>query len=241
MVCHLVFVCAISTQFLMMYGGMTQGQGTATGSTRWFFNLALVLQFPLVHSFLLTRPGQRVLARLAPPGLGKRLWSTTFVTIAAAQILLLFLMWSPSGTVLWSTTGGLRWCLSLFYVGSWLLLFKAMKDAGLAYHSGVIGWRAVYRNERPQYPGMPTAGLFAYCRQPIYVAFALTTWTVPTWTTDQLAIALILTTYCVVAPLHKERRSRRLFGQAFEDYAQRVPYWIPRRPKASQQRTPHGE
>ena len=156
-VCHLTFVCAISTQFYMMYGGMTQSQGTATGTLRWVLNIALVLQFPLVHSFLLTRRGQRVLAALAPPGLGKTLWSTTFVTIAAAQILLMFMMWSPSGTVWWSASGATRWLLTGLYVASWLLLFKAMKDAG---------WptTAVSLDGRP-FIGMSARNTLA-CRQP---------------------------------------------------------------------------
>ena len=209
---------------------MTWCWGTQTGTTRWVLNGFLVLQFPLIHSFLLTRPGQIILAKLAPRGLGRQMWSTTFVTIAAAQILALFLFWSPADEIWWTAQGLYRWVLSIAYVGSWLLLFKAMKDAGLAYHSGLIGWRSVYLGAKPKYPGMPTQGLFAYCRQPIYLAFAMTTWTVPTWTSDQLAIACILTTYCVVAPLHKEARSRRMFKEAFEAYAKRVPYWIPKRP-----------
>ena len=74
---------------------------------------------------------------------------------------------------------------------------------------------------------MPTTGLFRIVRQPIYVAFALTLWTVPTWTPDQLAVALVLTTYCLVGPLLKERRFKRRFGQIFVAYANCVPYWLP--------------
>ena len=70
-------------------------------------------------------------------------------------------------------------------------------------------------------------GLFRIVRQPIYVAFTLTLWTVPTWTPDQLAVALSLTTYCLVGPLLKEKRFRRRFGQTFTVYENRVPYWLP--------------
>jgi 2-polyprenyl-6-hydroxyphenyl methylase/3-demethylubiquinone-9 3-methyltransferase len=74
---------------------------------------------------------------------------------------------------------------------------------------------------------MPTTGLFRIVRQPIYVAFALTLWTVPTWTPDQLTVALVLTLYCLAGPLLKEKRFRQRFGQDFLTYAGRVPYWLP--------------
>ena len=74
---------------------------------------------------------------------------------------------------------------------------------------------------------MPRTGLFRIVRQPIYVSFALTVWTVPVWTPDQLTVALVLTAYCVAGPLLKERRFHRRFGPEFEAYAGRVPYWLP--------------
>ena len=74
---------------------------------------------------------------------------------------------------------------------------------------------------------MPVTGLFRLTRQPIYVSFALTLWTVPTWTPDQLAVAMTLTAYCLLAPLLKEQRYRRIYGQAFISYSQTVPYWLP--------------
>jgi protein-S-isoprenylcysteine O-methyltransferase Ste14 len=88
------------------------------------------------------------------------------------------------------------------------------------------------RGRKPVYPPMPQTGLFRITRQPIYVAFTLTLWTVPTWTPDQLVVAVTLTTYCLIAPLFKEARFRRIYGSAFENYASAVPYWFPFRRKS---------
>src|SRR6202030_2589732 len=66
-----------------------------------------------------------------------------------------------------------------------------------------------------------------HCTAADLFAFTLTLWTVPTWTPDQLAVALSLTTYCLVGPLLKEKRFRRRFGQTFTVYQNRVPYWLP--------------
>ncbi len=74
---------------------------------------------------------------------------------------------------------------------------------------------------------MPVTGLFRLTRQPIYVSFALTLWTVPTWTPDQLVVAITFTAYCLIAPQFKEARYRRLYGRTFDDYAASVPYWFP--------------
>ncbi len=71
-------------------------------------------------------------------------------------------------------------------------------------------------------------GLFRVIRQPIYVAFALTLWTVPVWTPDQLVIALAYTAYCLLAPMLKERRFATRYGARFEDYQSAVPYALPR-------------
>jgi protein-S-isoprenylcysteine O-methyltransferase Ste14 len=93
--------------------------------------------------------------------------------------------------------------------------------------SGALGWMSLMRNARPTFPDMPTSGLFRIIRQPIYVAFALTLWTVPTWTPDQLALALGLTFYCLAAPKLKERRFETRYGDRFRSYKSRVPYAVP--------------
>jgi protein-S-isoprenylcysteine O-methyltransferase Ste14 len=152
--------------------------------------------------------------------------------IASAQIGLLFLLWSPSGVVWWQAEGWLLYLWLGFYGTAWALLGIAMVDAGLSVQSGILGWWSLARDVRPNYPPMPTTGLFRLTRQPIYVAFTLTLWTVPRWTPDQLFLALALTAYCVLAPLHKERRFAGMFGEQWTAYRARVPYWLPQLPRS---------
>ena len=80
---------------------------------------------------------------------------------------------------------------------------------------------------RPVFPDMPTLGLFRVIRQPIYLAFALTLWTVPVWTPDQLALAVCFSGYCLLAPRLKERRFGARYGQQFDRYKMAVPYILP--------------
>jgi len=225
--CHVWFVLGVATMMAAMYFGMSRSLGTLGPPWSWLANAALLIQFPVAHSLLLTAGGRNLLARLAPPGTGSTLSTTTFVTIAALQVFALFALWSPTGTIWWQAHGLTLVGLSALYAASWLLLAKSMVDAGLSLQTGSLGWTALLRGRKPVYPPMPTTGLFRLTRQPIYVAFALTLWTVPTWTPDQLVLALTLTAYCLVAPRFKEARFRRVYGASFEAYATTVPYWLP--------------
>ncbi|MEM1344405.1 MAG: isoprenylcysteine carboxylmethyltransferase family protein [Pseudomonadota bacterium] len=225
--CHSIFAAAVGAMIVMMYFGMSRTFGGVPYPYAWGVNLLLVLQFPLAHSFFLTGPGMKILARLAPDGHGKTLATTTYAIIASLQLLLLFTLWTPTGTIWWQAEGAAFWGLTALYGLSWLLLLKASFDAGAEVQSGLLGWSSLLRGVKPLFPDMPTGGLFRLVRQPIYVSFALTLWTVPVWTPDQLMLATVLTLYCLLGPLLKERRFERMFGARFEAYRARVPYWLP--------------
>lgn len=227
LLCHGLFVTGVGMMIFQMYFGMSKCFGTLAAPLSWLANAVIVLQFPLGHSLLLSTSGRRLLARLAPRAFSTDLSATTYVIVASAQVFLLFTFWSPSGVILWHANGALFGILTMLYAASWLLLGKAILDAGITLQTGSLGWWAVFWNVKPKYPGMPTQGLFKLCRQPIYLAFTCTVWTVPVWTPDQLFIAVTLSAYCIIGPLFKEARFTRLFGQKFIDYQKIRPYWLP--------------
>lgn len=226
--CHLVFALAVAAMMSAMFFGMQRSLGAVPWPWAAAVNLLLVLQFPVVHSVLLTPAGRRLLARLVPGEYGGVLSTTTYATIASAQLLALFALWTPSGVIWWQAEGAAFWLLCTAYSAAWLLLMKASFDAGAEVQSGALGWMSLMAKIRPVFPDMPDRGLFRLIRQPIYLAFALTLWTVPVWTPDQLALALLLTAYCVFAPLLKERRFKAAYGARFEAYRAQVPYMLPR-------------
>ncbi len=226
-VCHVSFLAGVLTMMVAMFFGMSRSLGTVPAPWNWFANIALLVQFPVVHSLLLTSKGRALLSRLAPLGAGATLSATTYVTIAALQVFALFAFWSPTGTIWWQASGAALALMVGLYAASWLLLGKSMADAGLGLQTGSLGWVALFRGRKPVYPPMPETGLFRLTRQPIYVAFTLTLWTVPTWTPDQLVLAITLTAYCLIGPLFKEARFRRIYGDKFNSYVRAVPYWLP--------------
>ena len=226
--CHALFIVAVVVMILAMFFGLSESLGSVPWPWAVLVNAALIAQFPLSHSLLLTGRGGRFLARLIPGPHGATLATTTYAIIASAQLLALFALWTPSGIVWWRAEGAMFWIVTAAYGASWLLLLKASFDAGAEVQSGALGWMSLLARVRPVFPDMPTDGLFRIIRQPIYVAFALTLWTVPVWTPDQLALAVSLTAYCLLAPRLKERRFAARYGSRFDHYRENVPYALPR-------------
>ena len=227
-ICHAVFATAIASMIYSMFYGLTKGWGQVPYPWAVLANLLLILQFPLAHSLLLTKRGMRFLSFLAPASHAKTLGTTTYAIIASLQLIALFWLWTPSGIIWWQAEGGWLVCVSIAYLFTWLLLIKAIFDSGVDLQSGALGWLSLLADKAPKFPDMPTFGLFRFIRQPIYVAFALTLWTIPVWTPDQLVLAIIWTFYCVFAPLLKERRFRALYKDRFAQYQEQVPYMVPR-------------
>ena len=138
-ICHLMFLLAVLSVMTAIFFGMSKSFGGLPPPWNLAANLALILQFPLAHSILLTKPGQIILAKLAPSGYGATLATTTFAIIASIQLSALFVFWTPSGTIWWQAQGWPFAIISTLYAISWLLLIWASLDAGAEVHSGALG------------------------------------------------------------------------------------------------------
>lgn len=227
--CHGLFGLAVLSAMWAMYHGMMAGSLRLSPGWAMAWDAFLLLQFPLLHSFLLTRRGGSWLGRLAPREIARDMSTTLFTLVASGQLLLLCLAWAPVGPVWWQAEGPLRLLLSVLYLATWAGLGKAMADAGLGVQTGFLGWSSVFKGQRPSYGGMPESGLFRHVRHPVYLAFATIVWCVPVWSPDQLVLACWFTSYCLLGPLMKEARYARRYGQQFRQYQQRVPYFLPLR------------
>ncbi len=227
--CHGLFGTGIAAMVGNLLGGMQWGPVALGGGLSWAWDGLLLAQFPILHSLLLTRRGSRLLRRLAPADSGATLDTTLFATVASAQVLVLFALWSPlPGPVLHLTGAAAAGMVAGNLLG-WALLVRAMAEAGMGVQTGSTGWTALWRGEKPRYPrGFPEEGLHARCRHPIYASFALILWTGPVWSLDRLLLAVPLTAYCILGPRLKEARYRARHGAAYADYASRTPALIPR-------------
>lgn len=221
---HTAFAVGVGLMMYHLFFGLTRSWGAVPLPWAALANAALLLQFPLLHSFLLTGRGRKILGLIGPD---ERLATSHYALIAALQLALTFAFWTPSGIVLFQATGPFFWVMSLAYALSWAILMLAIALSGLQLQSGMLGWLAMARDRKPEFPDMPTHGLYRLIRQPIYAGFALTLWTMPTYSPDQLVLAVVWTIYCIVGPLHKERRFAAIYGDRFRAFQRRIPYWLP--------------
>jgi len=226
-VCHCIFTFSVLVMLVSMFFGMSRSFGNVPDPYSYLTNLILLLQFPLAHSFLLSSRGRKYLSYFSPKQYSKTLAPTIFALIASVQLFLLFFCWTPTQIIFWESSGRSFVIMCALYSCSWLLLIWASIDAGAELQSGALGWMSLAQNKVPKFPDLPTFGLFRFVRQPIYASFALTTWTTPIWTLDQLLIAIIFTIYCVIAPRFKEKRFEKKFGKKFTKYKSKVPYMVP--------------
>lgn len=150
--CHLTFAAAVLAMMIAMFFGMSQSFGTVPGLWAIVANAALIVQFPLAHSLLLSPRGSRFLAKLAPHAFAPTLSTTTYAIIASVQLLALFALWTPSGIIWWQADGVAFAIICYCYGVSWLLLIWASYDAGAKHQASV----SRYANGRPVQSYTPT-------------------------------------------------------------------------------------
>ena len=211
-----------------LYNGFATSSGNIPYPWAIIVNFLLLIQFPLGHSFLLSKRGYFILKLLAPKMYWKKLSTTTYVTIASIQLIILFYFWSPSEVVVYE----LNWpfnILNIFgFVCSWILLSISSLQAGYKVQTGSLGWTSVFKGVAPKFPPMPQTGVFSIMRQPIYLSFCLVLWTPPLMSLDLIIVATTYSLYCYIAPKFKELRFAKHYGSEFLSYQKNVPYFLPR-------------
>ena len=212
MVCHGFFLVAGILMFIQLFTGFSGQLVPSFFPTHFLFNIILLIQFPIFHSFFLTKSGKKFLHIFYSERFTGKLDTTVYAAIASVQLIILFLYFT----------------LCCGYVCGWLALSISSVQAGFGVQTGSLGWISVYRGVRLQYPDMPTRGLFAVIRHPIYFSFCIILWVSPYLTADKLLLASAYSFYCLLAPLLKEKRFVHIYGDRFLRYKLETPYFFPR-------------
>ena len=226
---HLIFLFAV----ILMFFSLLNGLGGSTGYFSWqrsLWDLGLLIQFPLIHSLLLTQKGRSILSLRNRSKLARHLVTTTFALIASLQLIVVFEFWRSTGVVIWEPPRTIQRLLACGFIFSWILLAKSMWDSDITLQTGIKGWFSVIRNRKPEYRSFPDGGVYRFCRQPIYLSYILILVSSPHWTLDRMMIALIWGSYCILGAIAKERRFLQFFGEEFQKYRERVPFMLPINP-----------
>ena len=66
MLCHALFAVGVLSMIVAMFFGLSQSFGTVPWPWAILANAALIVQFPIAHSILLTKKGNGILQQLIP-------------------------------------------------------------------------------------------------------------------------------------------------------------------------------
>ena len=118
----------------------------------------------------------------------------------------------------------------------WVLLTSVGQLAGITIivvgilQTGLwhfVGLRQVVDPQVEADSPLVTTGLYRRMRHPLYTGGLLLIWLAPLMTVNLLIVFMWLTVYLVVGAKLEERRLSQTFGEAYRQYKQRVPMFIP--------------
>ena len=144
LVCHGIFLIAGVIMFSTILTGFQFSVGALEGLSAVAINFLLLIQFPIGHSFFLSKRGMRVLEIFAPKSYAKTLRTTIYATIASMQLILLFSLWNFSGVFVWQIEMPANLIMILLNLASWALLSISSIQAGYKVQTGSLGWTSVY-------------------------------------------------------------------------------------------------
>lgn len=153
---------------------------------------------------------------------------STYVLLSSLILILLFWLWQPSTTEIWSLQGSLFGAvLSGLFLFGWVLLLYA---TFLVNHFDLFGLRQVYFYLiGKDYTPVPfkLTGLYKYVRHPIMLGWLIVFWATPVMTTGHLLFALLNTLYIFIGIHYEERNLAEAFGEKYTQFKAQTSMLIP--------------
>ena len=182
------------------------------------------LSFGALHSFLAAGRGQTLLARAFGPG--------TRLAYNVIALLHLGAVWAfgftlGSGSGRFAFAPGVLAGLQLMTLAGVALLYFAFREFDAARFIGVRQLRQrIPPGAEGEHEPLVTGGLHRYVRHPLYSAGFMILWGL---VRDPLSLATAIwgSLYLVIGAYFEERKLRRLYGTAYDDYSRRVPPFSP--------------
>lgn len=199
------------------------GEVTSTGSAL-FINAILLALFAIQHT-IMARPGfKRSWTKIIP----KSMERSTFVLITNIILCFMFWQWRPLPDIVWqveNATGAMILNI-LFWVGFGIVLISTF----IIDHFELFGLRQVMNymlKKETKPPKFVEKSLYKIIRHPLMLGFIIAFWATPTMTEGHLFFAIMTTAYILVGITFEERDLKTYFGEAYREYATRVPMLIP--------------
>lgn len=185
----------------------------------------------LVHSLTASLRFKAILQKLmgqrAYEGLYRLLYNL-FSVVTFLPVIVLAASALPDG-VIWALPLPYSWIFILIQIVGLTGLAISLIQTGLLHFAGLsqaVGY-LTGRAEIDDEPPLVTGGLYAYVRHPLYFFSLVVLWFAPVVTWQTLAFDLAATAYFWIGSVHEERKLLRVYGEAYEQYRQRVPRLLP--------------
>ncbi|MGD9632672.1 MAG: isoprenylcysteine carboxylmethyltransferase family protein [Pirellulales bacterium] len=211
------FVATVWGLFWYLYGSSVIPAGH---SSHWAaVDLALALQFAIVHSWLLLPATRARISKQLPAGL----FGSLFCVVTCAGLWLIICCWQSSEYALWDFHGAAAYGMRAAFFLSWIGLFYSLSLSGFGYQTGWTQWLYWLRREKLPRRGLVDRGAYRWLRHPAYLSFLGLIWFTPRMTLDHALLTGVWTFYIFVGSVLKDRRLAYYLGEEYCDYAGRVP------------------
>lgn len=192
--------------------------------TALLVNVALLGLFGLQHSGMARRGFKDGLTRYVPDLLVR----STYILASGVTLGVLFWLWRPMPSTVWSVEGTVgRVLLWGLFGGGWLLVGVSSELIDSPRLNGLRQAYAYLRGEEVAAPEFQTPGLYRYVRHPLMLGFLIAFWATPHMTVGHLVFALVMTVYIYVGILFEERALVRHFGDTYRAYRRDTPMLVP--------------
>lgn len=174
-------------------------------------DVLLFTAFALHHSLLARDPVKTWLAQTLPT----RLLRPVYVWTASLLFAITLIYWQPLGHVVYRTPGWLAVVLYGLQAAGLALIVSAARSIDVLELAGIRSGgteRLVIR------------GAYRLVRHPLYLGWLLIVWGAPLMTGDRLLLAVISSSYLLLAMPWEEQSMARTLGDDYQRYRSRVKW-----------------
>ncbi|MFJ7795018.1 methanethiol S-methyltransferase [Pseudomonas sp. NPDC096950] len=184
----------------------------------------LITLFALQHSGMARQRFKRWWTAHIPAPIER----ATYVLSTCLVLILLFWLWQPMATPIWSVTStwGHGLLMALFWLGCGVVVLSTF----LISHFELLGITqalSAWHSARPDNPTFKTPLLYKLVRHPLYLGFLIVFWATPDMTVGHLLFALLNTIYVLIGAHLEEKDLAEMFGERYRRYQQNVAMLVP--------------
>lgn len=210
-----LFVASIAS-FAVVYGVTLGHQPPPSDVSMWpavLVNVSLFSAFALHHSVMARTGAKAWISRIVPPALER----SVYVWIASSLFLAVLWLWRPLPGIAWEATGPAAWIgRGVQLYGIWL----TFRGAAVIDPLDLAGIRQASGDTRPV--EFKVVGPFRLVRHPIYLGWMLLVFGSPVMTASRLVMAIVSSTYLVLAIPWEERSLVQAYGDRYRNYQRQV-------------------